>query len=108
MPTKNKARGRSSVMAGGTALTALAGIDGIDIGLLEHLDPDIAAATISATLTRHRLETTADSTARARLHQQHGTRLANAGRLEEALREVKTAADVHRRLAATDPTTHLP
>ncbi|GIE36841.1 hypothetical protein Ait01nite_098860 [Actinoplanes italicus] len=107
-----------ALRAGGTALTTLAGVHQIELELLERLEPllpagphvdlDIAAAAISTALTRDRLAKTTDPATRAGLHQTHATRLANAGRFEQALTATQDAVGIYRQLGAADAATYLP
>ncbi|MEV0330198.1 tetratricopeptide repeat protein [Micromonospora echinospora] len=107
-----------ALAAGGATITRLAEIPHADITALEavdallpagrHIDLDTAAAAISTTLTRFRLGVTADPAERARLFGIHSTRLANAGRREEALAPAEEATGICRRLVVADPATYLP
>jgi tetratricopeptide (TPR) repeat protein len=107
-----------TIDAGGAALSTLAAISDVDIGLLEaieallptdrHVDLDIAAAAITARLTTHRLATTTDPAQRADLHANLAWRLAHAGRREEALDSTEEAVAIRRRLAEANPAAHLP
>ncbi|MEU4559494.1 tetratricopeptide repeat protein [Actinoplanes sp. NPDC023936] len=103
--------------AGGATLTRLAGIPGIDPGILEALDPllpaerhldlDIAAAAISSVLVGHHLARTTDLAEQARLHASHARRLDHAGQGKQALVPAEEAVRLRRRLAETDPAAHL-
>jgi tetratricopeptide (TPR) repeat protein len=98
-----------AIDAGSAALSALADIRDIDIAVLEaiesqlpthrHVDLDVGIADISGALTGHRLAGTTDPTERAFLYDTYAERLANAGRLEDALTAVEAAAQLHQRLA---------
>ncbi|MGV9976164.1 tetratricopeptide repeat protein, partial [Micromonospora wenchangensis] len=107
-----------AITAGGATLTRLASIPGIDLTILEtlepllppdrHIDLDIAAAAITDTLTRHRLTHITDPAQRAHLHATHAWRLANAGQQQQALAPAVEAVRILRRLADTNPDTYLP
>jgi tetratricopeptide (TPR) repeat protein len=107
-----------AIAAGGSTLSRLTGIPGVDPTVLEalesllptgrHIDLDIAAAAITSALTRHRLAHTTDPAEHARLHAIHAVRLANAGRREEALAPAEEAASTYRRLAEANPDAYLP
>ncbi|WP_050777811.1 tetratricopeptide repeat protein [Micromonospora sp. ATCC 39149] len=107
-----------AIAVGGSVLTRLAGIPGIDPTILEALEPllpanrhtdlDIAAAAITSTLTRHRLVHTTDPAEQARLHATHAWRLANAGLREQALTPAEEATGIYRRLAEANPDAYLP
>ncbi|WP_305070080.1 tetratricopeptide repeat protein [Micromonospora sp. HM134] len=107
-----------AITAGGATLTRLTRIPGIDLTILEtlepllptdrHIDLDIAAAAITDTLTHHRLTHTTDPAQRARLHATHAWRLANAGQRQQALIPAEEAGTIYRRLAQTNPDAHLP
>ncbi|MBO3739327.1 tetratricopeptide repeat protein [Actinoplanes flavus] len=101
---------------GGATLARLVSIPTIDVSVLEalephlpldrHIDFDLAAASISSHLTRHRLAHTDDPSARAALHAEHSWRLDNAGRHDEALAAAEQAAAGYRRLAEENPARH--
>jgi tetratricopeptide (TPR) repeat protein len=107
-----------AMACGGAALTTLADTPGIDLAVLEaiepllpakrHIDLDIAAAAITTKLTEHRLASTTDPAERARLYATHAKRLIYAGMLDGALPPAQKAVDLHRQLAGTNPQTHLP
>ena len=101
-----------AIAAGSAAMTALANAPGIDMNVLEaiepllpgwlHVDLAVGVAAVSTKLTRHRLAHTTDPAARARLHDTHAGRLAHAGRREEALASAQEAVDLYRGLARAD------
>jgi len=107
-----------AVRAGSPALVALAAVPDIDPAVLtaidellpddSHVDLDVGAAAISTALIDHRLRTTADPSACAEIHANHSHRLAAAGRPDDALPPAAVAVEIRRRLADTDPTSHLP
>ncbi|MEV0941767.1 tetratricopeptide repeat protein, partial [Micromonospora wenchangensis] len=109
---------RLAIASGGATLIRLTSIPGIDLTILEslepllptgrHIDLDIAAAAIIDTLTRHRLTHTTDPAQRAHLHATHAWRLANAGQREQALTPAEEATNIYRRLAETNPDAYLP
>ncbi|QKW12212.1 hypothetical protein [Verrucosispora sp. NA02020] len=100
------------IAAGGATITRLASIPGIDLDVLQalepllpdhrHIDLDIAAAAITTTLTTHRLAGTTDPAEQALLHATHAYRLANAGRHQQALVPAEEAVSIYRRLAEVD------
>ncbi|MGH4019066.1 MAG: tetratricopeptide repeat protein, partial [Pseudonocardiaceae bacterium] len=104
--------------AGGAALSRLADLPDVDIGVLEaieallptgrHVDFDIAVAAITARLTQHRLAVTNDPADRGRLYATLGYRLAYAGRREEALGATGEAVETYRRLAGVNPAAFEP
>ncbi|WFE93555.1 tetratricopeptide repeat protein [Micromonospora sp. WMMD987] len=107
-----------ALAAGGTSITRLATIPGVDRDVLDaiagvlptdrHVDLDIAAAAITTALTPHRLAATTDPAAHARLHATHAWRLANAGLRDQALPPAEEAAGIYRRLAEVNPAAYLP
>ncbi|MBM7086915.1 tetratricopeptide repeat protein [Micromonospora sp. MMS20-R2-29] len=106
-----------ALAAGGTTITRLATIPGIDPDVLDaidavlptdrHVDLDIAAAAITTALTPHRLAATTDAAAHARLRATHVRRLANAGLRDQALLPAEEAVAIFRRLAEADPAVYL-
>ncbi|MFI6079106.1 tetratricopeptide repeat protein [Actinoplanes sp. NPDC051343] len=113
-----RAHPRLALAASGAALTTLAETPGVDLALLEalepllpadrHIDLDIAAAAITTQLTTHRLARTTDAADQAQLHATLALRLANAGRREQALAPAEDAASIYRRLAEAHPDAYLP
>ncbi|MEV4847449.1 tetratricopeptide repeat protein [Micromonospora matsumotoense] len=109
---------RLALAAGGTTITRLATIPGIDPDVLaaidavlpthRHVDLDIAAAAITTALTPHRLAATTDPAEHARLHTIHARRLANAGLRDRALPLAEESAGIYRRLAGANPAAYLP
>ncbi|MGH4026194.1 MAG: hypothetical protein ACRDRV_16595, partial [Pseudonocardiaceae bacterium] len=109
---------RLALVAGGSALTRLAGLPNVDLDVLEsiepllptgrHVDLDLAIAAITSRLTQHRLAATTDPAIRAELHFALGYRLAHAGRHEDALTAITEALTRYRRLAQTNPAAHEP
>lgn len=107
-----------ALATGGTALTRLADLPDVDLSILEsieallptgrHVDLDLAIAAVTSRLTQHRLATTTDSAARARLHAILGYRLAHASRHDEALTATTDAVTLYRRLAQTNPAAYEP
>jgi Tfp pilus assembly protein PilF len=104
--------------AGSAAITALTGIDGLELDVLEavepllpdqaHVDLDIGAAAISDRLTPYRLANATDPADRARLYYNHANCLGNAGRRQESLAADQQAADIFRALAVADPDAYQP
>ncbi|MBO4161431.1 tetratricopeptide repeat protein [Micromonospora antibiotica] len=107
-----------ALAAGGTTITRLATIPGIDPDVLDaidavlpthrHVDLDIAAAAVTTALTPHRLAATTDPAEHARLHTIHARRLANAGLRDQALPLAEESAGIYRRLAGANPAAYLP
>ncbi|MER5471993.1 tetratricopeptide repeat protein [Streptomyces sp. NPDC002685] len=103
--------------AGGTALAALAGLDSLDLTVLEaiephlpegrHTDLDVGIAAITTRLARHRLATTHDPATRARIHETLAVRQSYAGLRDEALTAGQDALQAWRDLTQTNPT-HQP
>ncbi|MFD9517882.1 tetratricopeptide repeat protein [Streptomyces sp. NPDC059979] len=99
--------------AGGTALAALAGLDSLDLTVLEaiephlpegrHTDLDVGIAAITARLARHRLATTHDPATRARTHETLAVRQSYAGLRDEALATGQDALQTWRDLTRTNP-----
>ncbi|WP_367575187.1 tetratricopeptide repeat protein [Streptomyces griseoaurantiacus] len=106
-----------ALYAGSTALAALAGLDSLDLTVLEaiephlpegrHTDLDVGIAAIAARLARHRLATTHDPATRARIHQALAMRQSYAGLRDEALTAGQNALSAWRDLSRTDPA-HYP
>jgi tetratricopeptide (TPR) repeat protein len=102
--------------AGGATLATLA--ESADISLLERLEPglpadrhvdlDLAVAVIARRLTEHRLATSSDPTARARLNATLAWRLFNAGLYKEAVAASVEIVQSYRRLAEADPAAFAP
>ncbi|MFJ3923995.1 tetratricopeptide repeat protein, partial [Streptomyces sp. NPDC090022] len=100
--------------AGGTALAALAGLDNLDLTVLEAIEPhlpadrytdlDVGIAAITARLAHHRLATTDDPATRAGIHGTLAIRQYYAGLRDEALTSGQHAVGVWRDLTRTDPT----
>ncbi|MFC8849733.1 tetratricopeptide repeat protein, partial [Micromonospora sp. NPDC057141] len=107
-----------ALAAGGTTITRLATIPGIDPDVLDaintvlptdrHVDLDIAAAAITTALTPHRLAASTDPADHARLHAAHAWRLANAGLRDQALPPAEEATAIYRRLVEANPAVYLP
>jgi len=106
-------RPRLAFTAGGGALTRLADLQ--HPGILDvlhviephlpegrHVDLDSGIAALTTRLTTHRLATTTDPSARARLYANLGYRMALAGQREEALAATTEAVDVYRRLVGVN------
>ncbi|GGN76492.1 hypothetical protein GCM10010112_48680 [Actinoplanes lobatus] len=101
---------------GGATLARLVSIPEIDVSVLEALEPhlplerhadfDLAAASISSHLTRHRLAHASDPSICAALHAEHSWRLDNAGRHDEALAAAEQATAGYLDLAAENPAEH--
>ncbi|MFD3622618.1 tetratricopeptide repeat protein [Streptomyces sp. NPDC058676] len=99
--------------AGGTALAALAGLDSLDLTVLEaiephlpkgrHTDLDVGIAAITARLARHRLATIHDPATRARTHEALAVRQSYAGLRDEALTAGQGALQAWRDLTCTNP-----
>ncbi|MFJ9901002.1 tetratricopeptide repeat protein, partial [Streptomyces sp. NPDC091280] len=99
--------------AGSTALAALAGLDNLDLTVLEaiephlpksrHTDLDVGIAAITARLTHHRLATTNAPITHARIHETLAVRQAYAGLHDEALTTGQDALQVWRDLTHTNP-----
>jgi tetratricopeptide (TPR) repeat protein len=105
------------VAAGGAALTAVANIADIDIGLLEaiepylpdhHVDLDLASARLAQRLTKYRLDNTRCQATHAQLLTDLGWRLGNAGAFDQALKATEPAVRIYRRLAADQPSVFEP
>ncbi|MFJ9530805.1 tetratricopeptide repeat protein, partial [Streptomyces cyaneofuscatus] len=104
--------------AGGTALATLAGLDTIDLTVLEaieahlptgrHIDLDVGIAAITSRLARHRLVTTNDPATRARIHETLAVRQSYAGLRNEALTATEEAVKIRRRLVAGNPAAYEP
>lgn len=107
-----------AVAAGSGALTAIANIKDIPLevlGAVEHVLPDgrninldIGAAAIVSALAARMFPLVDDPVDQADMHLELSDRLANAGRLAEALEHSHRGAGISERLAATDRATHLP
>ncbi|MFD9441894.1 tetratricopeptide repeat protein, partial [Streptomyces sp. NPDC060006] len=103
--------------AGGTALAALAGLDSLDLTVLEavepylpegrHTDLDVGIAATTARLARHRLATTHDPATRARIYETLAIRQSYAGLRDEALTASQNALRAWRDLTRANPT-HQP
>ncbi|MFI5963589.1 tetratricopeptide repeat protein [Streptomyces asoensis] len=99
--------------AGGTALAALAGLDSLDLTVLEaiephfpedrHIDLDVGIAAVTARLAYHRLATTHDPATRARTHATLAARQSYAGLRGEALTAGENAVCAWRDLCRTNP-----
>ncbi|MFE1920985.1 tetratricopeptide repeat protein [Streptomyces asoensis] len=99
--------------AGGTALAALAGLDSLDLTVLEaiephfpedrHTDLDVGIAAVTARLAHHRLATTHDPATRARTHATLAARQSYAGLRGEALTAGENAVCAWRDLCRTNP-----
>ncbi|MCX4826090.1 tetratricopeptide repeat protein [Streptomyces sp. NBC_01142] len=102
-----------SLHAGGTALATLAGLDTIDLTVLEaiephlpigrHTDLDVGVAAIASRLARHRLATTYDPATRARILETLAVRQSYAGLRNEALPVGQDALQAWRDLTRTNP-----
>jgi len=109
---------RLAVDAGGGALSAVAAIPELDIGVLEaiepllplesHVDLDAGVADLTERLTTFRLATAEDDGDRAGLWQILGQRFDVAGRHLEALDAVRRGVELCERLAAADPRRYDP
>lgn len=107
-----------AVQAGGSALTALAGMADIDPAVLEavaphlpegrHTDLDVGAATVAYRLAPGRLATSQDPLEHARIYDHLSTRLSYAGLHTEALTAARAGLAVWRRLSRDDPAAHGP
>lgn len=107
-----------AVNAGGSALTGLADLPGVDRDVLEavesklpdhrHLDLDIGIAALTARLTSLRLAETDDASVQAILYHTLGKRFANAGLTEDALTATSKAVEIRQRLVAERPGTCEP
>jgi tetratricopeptide (TPR) repeat protein len=96
-----QARPQLLIDAGSVAMSALAGIEDMDMAVLAavepllpeqgHADLDVGIAAVAARLTRHQLDTTTDPAVRSNLHARLATRLARVGRTEEAVAEYDEA-----------------
>ncbi|WP_327713284.1 tetratricopeptide repeat protein (plasmid) [Streptomyces sp. NBC_00464] len=99
--------------AGGAALAALAGLDHIDVNVLEaiephlptgrHADLDVGVAAITSRLARHRLATTQDPLIHARTNDALAMALSHAGLRDNALTTAQDAHAAWQRLARTTP-----
>jgi hypothetical protein len=99
---------------GGAALSRLAAIENIDMGVLEsiamqlpegrNVDLDVGAAEVTARLVAHHLAAGAGPGTMALLYRLHSFRLTNAGRYDEAATAAVQSAEIYRKLVAEDPT----
>ncbi|MFF5483630.1 tetratricopeptide repeat protein [Streptomyces sp. NPDC012935] len=106
-----------AIQAGGIALATLAGLDTLDITVLEaiephlppdrHTDLDVGIAALTVRLAQHRLATTEDPAEHARTHDELARRQSNAGLRQDAVTAGQTAARSWHTLTRTDPT-HKP
>ncbi|MFD4956883.1 tetratricopeptide repeat protein [Streptomyces sp. NPDC058451] len=104
--------------AGGTALATLAGLDTIDLTVLEaiephlptgqHTDLDVGIAAITSRLARHRLATTHDPATRAHIYKTLAVRQSYAGLRNEALTTAEEAVGIWRRLAEGNQVAYEP
>ncbi|WP_131738250.1 tetratricopeptide repeat protein, partial [Actinomadura roseirufa] len=111
------ARPRLALSAGGATLEALAGIDALDVTVLEaieavlpegsHVELNAGIAALTQRLAAHRL-TTADPAQRARIHDTLAVRLSHAGQRAHALVEGGQAVRIWRPLAAANRAAYLP
>jgi tetratricopeptide (TPR) repeat protein len=102
-----------AVYSGAPALTALAGIDDIDIGVLEeieswlpddrHIDLDVGIAAIAQRLVPYRLARTVDPLKRAQLHIKLGLRLTAVGLYQEAQGASEQVVQIYRDLQTGSP-----
>ncbi|MGA5134395.1 hypothetical protein ACPCTO_31840, partial [Streptomyces olivoreticuli] len=102
--------------AGGPALAALAGLDTIDLTILEaiearfptdrHTDLDVGILAVTERLARHRLATTHDPATRAHIHETLAIRRSYGGLRKEALTAGQEAVVIWRRLAAGNRAAH--
>ncbi|MEU0382710.1 tetratricopeptide repeat protein, partial [Streptomyces cyaneofuscatus] len=102
-----------ALQAGGTALAALAGLDSLDLTVLEaiephlpegrHTDLDVGIAAITFRLAHHRLTTTQDPATRARIHGTLAARQSHAGLRDEALATSRDALQTWRDLTRATP-----
>ncbi|WP_328868682.1 tetratricopeptide repeat protein [Streptomyces sp. NBC_00287] len=93
------------------ALSRLAAIDDIDMGVLESIttqlpegrntDLDVGAAAVTTRLVRHHLAG-AEPEKAAVLHRWHSIRLTNAGRYDEATTAAAQSVEIYRGLVAGD------
>ncbi|GAA2439621.1 tetratricopeptide repeat protein [Streptomyces macrosporus] len=102
------------VAAGSSALMQLAGIEDVDLAMLEavddtvrswtgedrHADLDVGAAATCERVTRHRLAAVTDPLRRMELLNRLGLRLTYAGRHAEAAKNLGEAVDIGRRRMA--------
>ena len=109
---------RLALAAGSAALIALASLDDADPVLLEaiaarfpdHRDADLDAgiAAVAQRLAAYRIAEAGDPAEQARVHQDLGVRLFNAGRFDEALAASEEAVARWRLLVSVDPATYEP
>ncbi|MEV5315496.1 tetratricopeptide repeat protein [Streptomyces sp. NPDC052610] len=103
---------RLALEAGGTALAALAGLDGV-ITVLEAIEPhlppgphselDLGVAAVVRRLAHQRLAATQDPVRHARLRDRLAERLSYAGLRDEALTAGREALSAWRELTRTNP-----
>ncbi|MFJ6940312.1 tetratricopeptide repeat protein [Streptomyces sp. NPDC101132] len=108
-----KARPELALHAGGTALARLAGLDTLDLTVLEaiephlpagrHTDLDVGIAALTARLAHHRLAGTEDPLSRAHVYQNLATRRHYAGLRSEALTTGRDAVRAWHDLTRTHP-----
>lgn len=99
--------------AGGPALTAIAGLPGIPLDVLEDIEPllpdsrhtdlDPGMAVLTRRLTEHRLTVTDEPDGRALLYLWLAKRLSSAGDEREAIQATEEAVALYRRLASSEP-----
>lgn len=109
---------RLALHAGGATLAALAGLDDLDVELLEsieallpghrHVDLDLGIAALASRLAERRLAAATSSVQRARIHGALSARLRNAGLLIEAMKANHRALEAWRELAGTEPGAYRP
>ncbi|WP_449062244.1 tetratricopeptide repeat protein [Planomonospora algeriensis] len=102
--------------AGGTALSHLVELPGIEVVTLEgvyailpagsHPDFDVAAAILCMAISEHRLSRIHDPAERAQWFTVLAGRLGCAGRWTEAVVAAEQAQAIYRQLAAADPVAH--
>ncbi|MEO3927399.1 tetratricopeptide repeat protein [Micromonosporaceae bacterium B7E4] len=107
-----------AVQAGQGALTTLATAREVDLAMLaridellpehQHVNFDVAAATISGRLLPTRVAASGDLAEQADCFGRHAERLSRVGRFDEAVHASEQGLDRFRRLAAADPATFLP
>ncbi|MEY9877375.1 tetratricopeptide (TPR) repeat protein [Streptacidiphilus sp. MAP12-33] len=106
-----------ALLAGGTALTTLAGLDDVDFSVLDavrkrfpserNTDLDVGIAAVTARLARHRLATIPDDpVARAQVQDELAVRQARAGLRRPALLAARGAVEDWRAPAAENPDVH--
>jgi tetratricopeptide (TPR) repeat protein len=106
-----------AVVAGSAVLATLAQLPDIEMGVLRsverllpdhNVDLDIGHCALTKRLTEYDLATNHDPATRANLLVELGTRLGNAGDIDEGLLVTEQAVEIYQQLTQTDPIKHEP